>query len=133
MERIVRLVCVICLLVLPIGIAYAQEDTGYEYTEYDEEEYEEQVVEEKDVETTEYVFGTVVSIDNKASEIVVSKYDWRSGEDIDVTFTVDSNIRVEGFSSWKSIPVGAYVDIDYITDKTGKKIAKSISISEDTE
>ena len=133
MKRITLLLCAICFLALTAGLVHAQEDVDYDYTEYDDEGYEEQVVEEEDYVSTEYAFGTVISVDSKTNEIIISEYDWRNESDIDVAFTIDSATDIEGFTSWNSIPTGAYVDIEYMKDKTGKKIAKSISISEETE
>jgi|GEM_PF-3074140 len=75
----------------------------------------------------EYSYGTVVSVNGDAKELVVSEYDWSNDTETNVTFSIDPNVVVENSATWKEIPAGAEVDIEYALEN-GKKVAKSISV-----
>lgn len=76
-------------------------------------------------EEVEYSWGTVSSL--AANQIVVKEYDYDSDAEIDVTYTVDSNLKLKNVDSLKNIAVGSSVEIDYVT-KGDKKVAKVISV-----
>ncbi len=76
----------------------------------------------------EYSYGTVVSVNKDAKEIVISEYDWSNDTETNVTFGIDPQIIVENAASWMDIPAGSEVDIEYVLDANGKRIAKTISV-----
>ena len=76
-------------------------------------------------EEMEYSWGTVSKV--SSNQIVVPQYDYESGEEVDVTYTVDPNVELENVDSLKSIAVGDNVDINYVI-KGDKRIAKVITV-----
>ncbi len=81
-------------------------------------------------EGTEYGYGAVLEIKKDSNEIIVSEYAYESGEETEVTYSLHANATVENIDSWKNIPEGTYVDIEYVTGEKGKRIAKLISVYE---
>lgn len=78
-------------------------------------------------EDVEYGYGTVVEIKKDSNEIVVSEYDWESEEEVDVTYSIHEDLKIENIDSWKEIPNETYIDIEYVIDADGKRIAKYIN------
>lgn len=76
----------------------------------------------------EYSYGTVVSVNKDTSELTISEYDWVNDKEANVTFIVDPKVEVENAASWKDITAGSEVDIEYVAEANGKKIAKYISV-----
>lgn len=79
---------------------------------------------------TEYGYGTIVEIRKEANEIVVNEYDWETGEEGAVVYSIGEEIDVDNAKSWDSIPNGTYVDIEYVMDNKGKKVAGYVSAYE---
>ena len=79
---------------------------------------------------TEYGYGTIVEIRKEANEIVVNEYDWETGEEGAVVYSIGEEIDVDNAKSWDSIPNGTYVDIEYVMDEKGKKVAGYVSAYE---
>ena len=79
---------------------------------------------------TEYGYGTIVEIRKEAGEIVVNEYDWETGRKGAVVYSVEEDIEIENVESWENIPNGTYVDIEYVTDDKGKKVASYVSAYE---
>ena len=79
-------------------------------------------------EDTEYSGGTVVEVNASKNEIVVNKYDWENDEEVTVTYSIDPDVKLENVNSLKEIGLDTYVDIEYIVQEDGKKIAKLISV-----
>lgn len=90
-----------------------------------EAEKAEEVEKTEKAEEVEYSWGTVSSI--SADQLVVKEYDYDSDAEIDVTYIVDSNLKLKNVDSLKNITVGSSVEIDYVT-KGDKKMAKVISV-----
>jgi len=79
---------------------------------------------------TEFSYGTVTAVDETRNEITVSEYDWDSDSEISVTYLLDPEATMNTIASIKEIMPGSYIDIEYIIDEKGKRIAKSVSIYE---
>lgn len=80
-------------------------------------------------EETEFSYGTVKSV--TADQLVVSEYDYESDKDVDVTYSVPADVKLEGASSLKDIAVGDAVDIDFMI-KGDQKVASMITIEKPT-
>ncbi len=78
-------------------------------------------------EDVEYSWGTVKSI--SSNEIVVTEYDYDKDEDVEVTYSIDPKVELEGVKTLKDITVGDSLDIKYVI-QGGKKIAKVITVEE---
>ena len=81
-------------------------------------------------EETEYSYGSVIEIKKESNELIISEYDWDNDAEAQVTYIIHPEAEVENAPSWKEIPNGSYVDIEYTIDKNGKKVAKYISVYE---
>jgi len=84
----------------------------------------------QETEEVEYGYGSIVEVKKEANALVVTEYDWNKDEDISVTYIVHPDAKVENSPSWKEIPTGSYVDIEYVTDSKGSKVAKYIAVYE---
>ena len=73
-----------------------------------------------------YAFSTVVSM--SSDEIMVSEYDYDSGEEENITYLIDHNIELYNIDSLEDISVGDNIDIDYIIVEDNKRVAKVITI-----
>ena len=78
----------------------------------------------------EYAFGTVKKVD--ADQILVTEFDYDTGEEKDVRYEVDSKTQVNG-ASLRDIAPGDEVDVDFIADKTGKNKAVVLSVAKPVE
>lgn len=76
-------------------------------------------------EEIEYTWGTVSSL--TSNQIVVTEYDYDTGEDVDVTCAVDSGAELKNVDSLNNIAVGDSVEIEYVV-RDGKKVVKVISL-----
>lgn len=76
-------------------------------------------------EETEYSLGTVKSI--SSGRIIITEYDYDTEEEINVTYTITPNVKLDNVKSLKEIAVGDDVWIDYVI-KDGKKIAVGIEV-----
>ena len=76
-------------------------------------------------EDMEYSWGTVSDV--SSNRIVVTQYDYESGQEVDDTYIVDPNVELENVDSLTSIAVGDNVDINYVI-KGDKRIAKVITV-----
>ena len=76
-------------------------------------------------EGTEFSYGTVKSI--SANQIVVSEYDYDTDKDVDVTYMVPAEAKLENVASLQEIAVGDAVDIDFLV-KDGQKAASTITV-----
>lgn len=79
-------------------------------------------------EDLDYSYGTVIDIKNDSNEIILTEYDWESDKDIEITYSISPDVRVENSSSWQSIPIGSDVDVEYVTDENDNRIAMSITL-----
>lgn len=79
-------------------------------------------------ENAEYGYGTVIEVKKDSNEIIVSEYDWDSDAEAAITYAIHPDAEVENSDSWKNIPNGTYVDIEYVTDEKGKKVAHYIGV-----
>lgn len=83
-----------------------------------------------EVEETEFSYGTVTSV--SSNQIVVSEYDYESDQDVDVTYTVPADVKLEGVASLQEIAVGDAIDIDFLI-KGGQKVASLITVEKPIE
>ena len=63
-------------------------------------------------EETAYSWGTVKSITSK--QIVVTEYDYDNDNEMDVTYTLDPNVKLYNVNSLKDIAIGSEIWIDYV-------------------
>jgi len=84
-------------------------------------------------ENAEYTYGTIIEVKKDANEIVISEYDWEADEEVEITYSVDADIKIENADTWKNIPNGTYVDVEYVTDENGKRVANYINAYEPEE
>ncbi|MBL7157565.1 MAG: hypothetical protein ISS92_05355 [Candidatus Omnitrophica bacterium] len=75
----------------------------------------------------EYGYGTVVELRENSNELVISEYDWESDEEGEVVYYVDDAVEIENVDSWKELPVGTPIDIEYITGEKDKKVITRIN------
>lgn len=78
-------------------------------------------------EELEYTFGTVKSV--TADAIVITEFDYDTGEEKDATYAIDPKIELNNVASLKEIVAGDEVDIDYRVDEEQKKVAKVIAVA----
>jgi len=80
---------------------------------------------QEEEEEMEYSWGTVSSV--SSDQIVVVEYDYDSKEDVDITYTIDSEVKLENVNLLKDIAVGDSVNIDHVIID-GKRVAKIIAV-----
>ena len=78
-----------------------------------------------ETEPTEYAYGTVTSISE--GSLVVSQYDYTTGEMKDAAYTVDPAVELNNVSALTEIAQGDGVDIEYVV-RDGKNIATAIIV-----
>ena len=71
-----------------------------------------------------------MEVKKDSNEIIISEYDWEKDEETEVVYSVHPDVKIENADSWKDIPNGTYIDIEYVTDKNGKRIINYISTYE---
>lgn len=76
-------------------------------------------------EELEYSWGIVSKV--SSDKIVVKEQDYETDEDIDVTYTIDAETKIENVKSLADIAAGDDIEIDYMI-AGGKKIARSILV-----
>ncbi len=76
-------------------------------------------------EETEYSYGTIANVGDGALQ--VKEYDYDSGADVSVDYTVDAAAKYEGANSLKDVAVGDNVEMDYL-EKDGKRVIVSMSV-----
>ena len=86
-----------------------------------------------DEEDVEYSYGTVIKVDVSKSEITVAEYGYEIDEEIAVTYSVAPDVEFENLNALEEITTGAYIDIEYVIGKDGKKIAKFISVFDEVD
>ena len=78
----------------------------------------------------DYAFGTVKNV--SGDQLVINEFDYDSGEEKEVTYTVDSKTAYDNVASLKEVAVGDEVDIDY-HEKDGKKVAVTVAVAKPLE
>ena len=76
-------------------------------------------------EETEYTYGTVSSV--SADQLVIKEYDYDNDQEVDITYTVGPDAKIQNAASLKDIVAGDSVEIDYVV-KDGKRIVRNISV-----
>ena len=77
-----------------------------------------------------YGYGTVIEVKKDSNELVVSEHDWESGEEGEVTYSIDADVIIENMDSWENLPNGTYIDTEYTTDENGKRILSYVNVYE---
>lgn len=77
-------------------------------------------------EELEYTFGTVKSVG--ADGIVITEFDYDTGEEKDATYAIDPKVELNNVASLKEIVAGDEVDIDYKLEGE-KNVAKMIAVA----
>ncbi len=88
---------------------------------------------EEKSESMKYAYGRVAAIDKTANKITTKERDWDSDREVNVTYLIHPEIELENIASWEEIPVGSEVDIAYLVDEKGQRIASFIKLYEETE
>lgn len=76
-------------------------------------------------ENMEYSWGTVKSM--SSGRVTVVEYNFDSDEDVEVTYSVGPEVKLEGVEFLSGIAVDDSLDIEYIV-KNNKKIAVAIAV-----
>ncbi|MFH1791659.1 MAG: hypothetical protein ABH885_06740 [Candidatus Omnitrophota bacterium] len=107
-RKVALLALCVALLGLPV-VGYAQDNPADE---------------------SEYSYGSIIEVKGDANQIVVSEYDWDSDAEVNVTYVITPDTEIENSKLLKDIPKGAYIDIEYVQDGQGNKVAKYLSVYE---
>ncbi len=73
----------------------------------------------------EYSYGTVNSISD--TELAMVEYDYDTGEDVTVSYTLDPKVELDGVASVKDIAAKDNIEVDYLV-KDGKKVAIALYV-----
>ena len=84
--------------------------------------------ENADIEQTEYGYGTVVAVDGGAKSITVSEYDWNDDTEKNIVYTADPAIIIDGAPTFQEIPPASEVEIEYMLDAAGNRVARYITV-----
>lgn len=79
-------------------------------------------------ENVQWVWGEVTEVDQAAGKIKVRYLDYETDADKDEIFLIDKDTQLENIASIAEISVGDSAGIDYLVDKDGQRLVKSISI-----
>lgn len=82
------------------------------------------------VEEPEYAFGTVKSV--AKDQIVVTEFDYDTGEEKEVAYSIDPKAEISGVSALQDVAAGDEVDVDYLV-KDGKNVAVALSFAKPVE
>lgn len=77
-------------------------------------------------EEPEYAFGTVKSV--AKDQIVITEFDYDTGEEKEVAYSIDPKAEISGVSSLQDVAAGDEVDVDYLV-KDGKNVAVALSFA----
>lgn len=77
-------------------------------------------------EEPEYSFGVVKSA--SATEIVVSEFDYDTGQDKEVAYSITPETEWENVASPSEVKAGDEVDVDYLV-KDGKNVAVLVAVA----
>jgi len=80
--------------------------------------------EEEELETS---YGVVRSL--SSNELVIKQYD-DEGEEVDVTYVIDSNVELKNVDALGKIAVGDSVEVEYVV-KDGQKLARIITVEKE--
>lgn len=80
-----------------------------------------------------YTSGTVVTMDKEKKEIVISEYDFDTEKENNVVYSIAPGIELEEGVTLDTIKPETYVEVDYVIDPSGKRIAKGIIVYEADE
>ncbi|MCM8797013.1 MAG: hypothetical protein NC923_03940 [Candidatus Omnitrophica bacterium] len=90
-------------------------------------------VEEKDQPQIQWAWGEVLSVDPASGTVVVKYFDYDSGQDKELSITVDEKTNYENISKIDEIKPGQNLSVDYYVLPTGKNIAMNISLEKTDE
>ena len=76
-------------------------------------------------EELEYSWGRVSGL--SSNQIIVKEYDYESDEEVDVTYAVDPEVKIENANSLEEIAVGDSVGINFVV-RNSEKVAKVIIV-----
>lgn len=85
---------------------------------------------EGEQEEPEYSFGTVKKVE--ADQIVISEFDYDTGEEKEITYWLDPSVELNGVDSLQQVAVGDEVDVDFVV-KEGRNVAQALSVAKPTE
>ena len=86
--------------------------------------------EEETVEETDYSWGTVSSV--SSGQIVITEYDYDTDEKVEVTYSIDPNVKLHNVNSLKEIAVGNDIWIDYVI-REDKNVAMGIEVKKPSD
>lgn len=76
-------------------------------------------------EELQYSWGKVSGL--SSSQIIVKEYDYESDEEVDVTYAVDPEVKIENVNALEETAVGDSVGINFVV-KNSEKVAKVIIV-----
>ena len=76
-------------------------------------------------EELQYSWGRVSGL--SSNQIIVKEYDYESDEEVDVTYAVDPEVKIENANSLEEIAVGDSVGINFVV-RNSEKVAKVIIV-----
>lgn len=76
-------------------------------------------------EELEYSWGKVSNL--SSNQIIVKEYDYERDEEVDVTYVIDPNVKIENVDSLEEITIGDNVGIDFVV-RNSEKVAKVIIV-----
>lgn len=76
-------------------------------------------------EELQYSWGRVSGL--SSNQIIVKEYDYESDEEVDVTYAVDPEVKIENANSLEEIAVGDSVGINFVV-RNNEKVAKVIIV-----
>lgn len=76
-------------------------------------------------EELQYSWGSVGGL--SSNQIIVKEYDYESEEEVDVTYAIDPEVKIQNVNSLEEIAVGDSVGINFVV-RNGEKVAKVIVV-----
>ena len=83
--------------------------------------------------STEWIWGEVVSVDNTYNKVTVKYMDEESLEEKELTFRVDKDTTYENAESLLDIKLKDNISVDYVVAEDGTNFAKKIAVEKAEE
>ncbi|MEW6102039.1 MAG: hypothetical protein AB1481_07105 [Candidatus Omnitrophota bacterium] len=77
---------------------------------------------------TQWVWGSIISVDTQKNEILIKYLDYETDEEKELVVAVDEKTTLENVKSLSEIVAADTASIDYITTVDGKNLAQNISV-----
>ena len=135
MKKFLKFLLICVFLIASSIVGYSQDNDTMETDEYYEEDLivDETIIYGEEGDQTEYAYGEVVKVDKENGTITISEYSWDENEEVEITYTLKVDAVLEGVDDVDGILQGSYVDLEYMVDENGNKIAEYIVFYSDEE